>query len=374
MDKYYRQALATGGRTAETKPKAPRAPKQIQIHDYQFFPARLQDIQDRETAFFRKEIGYKVPLPDREDMDEEEKEAERALEQQEIDDAVELTDAERAEKETLSEQGFATWNRRDFQQFINGSAKHGRNNHAGIAEEVDGKNEKEVKEYAKAFWQHYTDIAEYTKYINTIEAGEEKTRKLSHQSKMLRRKMEQYRVPLQQLKLNYSVSTTNKKVYTEEEDRFLLVMLDRFGIDGDKVHERIREEIRESPLFRFDWFFMSRSAVEIGRRCTTLLTTVAREFETADTNMTNGHAKSRVRNDEEDAEEDGPPPKKAKNGVKVCSAPLPYLHYFADKIIQNKQLDAVKNGSKSTTAETSRASSVATNGVSPKPKGKGKKK
>ena len=375
MDKYYRQALATGGRTAETKPKAPRAPKQIQIHDYQFFPARLQDIQDRETAFFRKEIGYKVPLPDREDMDEEEKEAERALEQQEIDDAVELTDAERAEKEALSEQGFATWNRRDFQQFINGSAKHGRNNYAGIAEEVDGKNEKESKEYAKAFWQHYTDIAEYTKYINTIEAGEEKTRKLTHQRKMLRRKMEQYRVPLQQLKLNYSVSTTNKKVYTEEEDRFLLVMLDRFGIDGDKVHERIREEIRESPLFRFDWFFMSRSAVEIGRRCTTLLTTVAREFETTDTNMTNGHGKGRVRNDEEeDAEEDGPPPKKAKNGVKVNPVPLQYLHYSADEITQNKQLDAVKNGSKSTTAETSRASSVATNGASPKPKGKGKKK
>ena len=55
----------------------------------------------------------------------------------------------------------------------------------------------------------------------TIEAGEEKSRKLNHQRKMLRRKMELYRVPLQQLKLNYSVSTTNKKVYTEEEDRFL---------------------------------------------------------------------------------------------------------------------------------------------------------
>lgn len=42
---------------------------------------------------------------------------------------------------------------------------------------------------------------------------------------------------------------------------------------------------------------------------------------------------------------------------------------------QNKKLDAVKNGSKSTTAQTSRASSVATtNGVSPKLKGKAKKK
>ncbi|KAL8932992.1 MAG: hypothetical protein Q9216_006573 [Gyalolechia sp. 2 TL-2023] len=358
MDKYYRQALSTGGRTTDNKPKAPRAPKQIQVHDYQFFPPRLQKLQDQETAFFRKELGFKVPLPDREDLDDEEKEAERALEQQEIDDAIELTEAERAEKETLSEQGFAAWNRRDFQQFINGSAKHGRQNYSGIAEEVDGKNEKEIKEYAAKFWQKYKTIADYPKYIATIEAGEDKARKLNHQRKMLRKKMEMYRVPLQQLKLNYSVSTTNKKVYTEEEDRFLLVMLDRLGVDGEGIHERIRDEIRESPLFRFDWFFLSRTPVEISRRCTTLLTTVAREFESSDGKMTNGSGKGRARDEEEEevGEEVAPPKKKAKNGVK------------------NKQLEAVKNGSKPTTAQTSRASSVASNGVSPKSKGKGKRK
>ena len=320
MDKYYRQALSTGGRTAETKPKAPRAPKQIQIHDYQFFPPKLSDLQDRETAFFRKELGFKVPLPDREDLSDDEKEKERALEQREIDDAVELTEAERNEKEVLSEQGFAAWNRRDFQQFVNGSAKHGRHNYAGIAEEVDGKNEKEIREYAKVFWQRYRQIPDHAKYISTIEAGEEKSRKLNHQRKMLRRKMELYRVPLQQLKLNYSVSTTNKKVYTEEEDRFLLVMLDRLGVDGEGIHERIRDEIRESPLFRFDWFFLSRTPVEISRRCTTLLTTVAREFELTDgTKLTNGHGKGRAREEEEvEVEEEvAPPKKKAKNGVKV---------------------------------------------------------
>lgn len=321
MDKYYRQALSTGGRTVDPKPKAPRAPKQIQVHDYQFFPAKLRDLQERETAWFRKEIGYKVPLTDRDDMDDSDKEAERALEQQEIDDAAPLTEAEQAEKARMSEQGFLHWNRRDFQQFINGSAKHGKSNYSEIAEEVDGKNEKEVREYAKVFWQRYTDIMDYPKYIATIEAGEEKARKLNHQRKMLKRKMEMYRVPLQQLKLNYSVSTTNKKVYTEEEDRFLLVMLDRFGIDGEGIYDRIRDEIRESPLFRFDWFFLSRTSVEIGRRCATLLTTVAREFEASDVKLVNGngHGKVRLREEDEDEVEDDPAParKKAKNGVKV---------------------------------------------------------
>ena len=44
------------------------------------------------------------------------------------------------------------------------------------------------------------------------------------------------------------------------------------------------------------------------------------------------------------------------------------------KVIQNKQLDNVKNGSKATTAQTSRAGSVTSNGSVSKAKGKGKKK
>ncbi|KAK0517117.1 hypothetical protein JMJ35_000272 [Cladonia borealis] len=360
MDKYYRQALSTGGRTADNKPKAPRAPRQIQIHDYQFFPPALRLLQERETAWFRKEIGYKAPLPDDEDMDEAQKESERDLEQREIDNAEPLNEKELAQKEEMSQQGFADWNRRDFQQFINGSARYGRKNYDGIAEEVDGKNAKEIKEYAQVFWQKYTEIADYQKYIGTIEAGEEKARKLNHQRKMLKRKMEMYRVPLQQLKLNYSVSTTNKKVYTEEEDRFLLVMLDKYGVDGEGIYERIRDEIRDSPLFRFDWFFLSRTPIEIGRRCATLLTTVAREFETEGGKGVNGHAggRGRAREEEEEDEENvAPVRKKVRNGVK------------------NKTLDAVKGGSKASSAQTSRAVSVSSNGTpATKGKGKGRKK
>lgn len=324
MDKYYKQALSTGGRTADTKPKAPRAPKQVTVHDYQFFPGTLRDLQDRETAHHRKEIGYKVPLPDGPEDELSNREAERALDQAEIDNATPLTEEEQEEKQRLSQMGFADWNRRDFQQFINGSAKYGRKSYSAIAEEVDHKNEQEIKQYAKVFWTRYTEVADYSKYIGLIEAGEEKLRKVDHQRKMLRKKMAQYRVPLQQLKVNYSVSTTNKKVYTEEEDRFLLVSLDKYGVDSEGIHERIRDDIRNSPLFRFDWFFLSRTPVEISRRCTTLLTTVAREFEESTSTKTlNSNASGKHKreadddaNDEDCKRSTGPAKKKAKNSVK----------------------------------------------------------
>ncbi|KAI1416201.1 SWI/SNF family of DNA-dependent ATPase [Hypoxylon sp. FL1857] len=365
VDKFYRQAIY-GTSKAEAKPKAPRAPKQVPVHDYQFYPPRLRELQDRETAFYRKEIGYKVPLPDGDEDTLEEREAQRAADQQEIDNATALTEEEQEEKQRLSLQGFGDWNKRDFQQFINGSARYGRHDYERIADEVDNKTTAEVKAYAKVFWQRYTEIADYNKYLQAIEAGEERMRKTEHQRKMLRKKMQQYRVPLQQMKINYSVSTTNKKVYTEEEDRFLLVMLDRYGIDSEGVYDRIRDEIRESPLFRFDWFFLSRTPIEISRRCTTLLTTIVKEFEDTHPSKANGvNGKGKREPDDEENDEDSilgmaPAKKKSKTGVK------------------NKALDNVKgSGSKTTSATpSSRASSVASTNSAPaaKSKAKGKKK
>ncbi|THC96370.1 hypothetical protein EYZ11_004141 [Aspergillus tanneri] len=354
IDKYYRQALATGGRTADPKPKVPRAPKQVAVHDWQFFPPGLQELQEKETAYFHKEIGYKVPLGDGPEEELSDREAERDLEQQVIDNAVPLTEEEQAQKAKMSEDGFSTWNRRDFQQFVNGSAKFGRTDYVGIATEVDSKEPDEVEEYAEVFWKRYTEIQDYPKYLRVVEQGEEKLRKMSHQRMMLRKKMKMYRVPLQQLKINYTVSTTNKKVYTEEEDRFLLVMLDRYGVDGEGLYEKIRDEIRESPLFRFDWFFLSRTPVEIGRRCTTLLNTVAKEFEAGDGKANGESGKGRGRDDDADNDEDSAPAKKKSKSGAV-----------------NKQVKAVKGGTKANSTSTSRAASVSSNTA---PKSRSRKK
>lgn len=330
IDKYYKQALQTGGRTADTKPKAPRAPRQISIQDYQFYPQRLKDLQDQETAYYRKEIGYKVPVDDGDEDTLADRQAGQELAQRIIDEAAPLTEEEQAEKEELGREGFETWNRRDFQQFINGSHTYGRANYEGISLHCQNKDAAEVKDYAKVFWQRYKELADWQKYIKHIEDGEEKLKKVEHQRKTLRKKMSMYRVPLQQLKINYSVSTTNKKVYSEEEDRFLLVQLDKHGLDKEGIYDIIRDEIRDSPLFRFDWFFLSRTADELKRRCTTLLTTIVKEFEDVkpSSNGVNGKQKRELEdeeNDEDSATGAAPPKKKTKaNGVKVSRSTLRY--------------------------------------------------
>lgn len=368
IDSYYRKTLVTGGRTENKQPRIPRAPKQITIHDYQFFPDRLAELQDKETAWYRKENSLKAPLLEGPDEDLESREADQELAQKEIDNAEPLTEEEKAEKERLIEKGFPEWNKRDFQQFLNGSAKYGRTNYEGISEEVDGKNPDEIAEYAKIFWKKYKTLENWPKHLTVIEDGELRVRQSEQKKELLKKKIGMYRMPLQQMVIKYTVSTTNKKIYTEEEDRFLLVMLNKYGVEGELIYDQIRDEIRESPLFRFDWFFLSRTPQEIGRRCKTLIDTVVREL--GGDEMKNGKGGKRALEEEDtEEEEEEPVKKKAKNGVKVSDSHNGYK-VKAD-ILQNKQLDAVK-GAKASPA-SSRASSVVSNGVA-KGKGKGKKK
>ncbi|OAL53656.1 hypothetical protein IQ07DRAFT_584311 [Pyrenochaeta sp. DS3sAY3a] len=354
IDSYYRKTLVTGGRTESKLPRVPRAPKQIVIHDYQFFPERLNELQDKETAWYRKENNIKAPLPDGPDEDIEAREADQDLAQKEIDNAEPLTEEEKAEKDALIEQGFPDWNKRDFQQFLNGTAKYGRTNYEGISEEVDGKEPAEIAAFAKTFWKKYKTLDNWPKHIGVIEDGELRVRQTEEKKRLLAKKVGMYRMPLQQMVIKYTVSTTNKKVYTEEEDRFLVVMLNKYGIEGDIIYEKIRDEIRESALFRFDWFFLSRTPAEISRRCTTLISAIVRELGGAD--FKNSKGKRAYEDEETEEEEELPVKKKAKNGVK------------------NKQLDAVKGKASPASASTSRASSVASNGSVAKGKGKGKKK
>ena len=48
IDQYYRDNMKTGGPAKSDKPKVIRAPKQISINDFQFYPPRLVELQQKE--------------------------------------------------------------------------------------------------------------------------------------------------------------------------------------------------------------------------------------------------------------------------------------------------------------------------------------
>ena len=69
-----------------------------------------------------------------------------------------MTEEELAEKEALTGEGFADWQRRHFQNFIKALERYGRDHLDRVAAEVADKSEEEVREYAKVFFERYKEL------------------------------------------------------------------------------------------------------------------------------------------------------------------------------------------------------------------------
>merc|ERR1711862_879700 len=106
--------------------------------------------------------------------------------------------------------------------------------------------------------------------------GESRIQRRALIKKALDAKIARYKAPFHQLRIAYG---TNKgKNYTEEEDRFLVCMLHKLGFDKENVYEDLRAAVRCAPQFRFDWFIKSRTAMELHRRCNTLIMLIEKEM------------------------------------------------------------------------------------------------
>ncbi|KIP04329.1 hypothetical protein PHLGIDRAFT_76114 [Phlebiopsis gigantea 11061_1 CR5-6] len=280
VDAYFKENMRAGPSKQDKTPKLPRAPKQLQLQDFQFFPPRLAELQDRELAYHKKinEIPATVGEAQGPEDTPEALEEERRLAQEVIDNAEPLTDDEQAEKEELLKQGFEDWSRRDFQQFVRSLEMYGWNeDFEAFAREIDSKTPEEIKRYYIVFKKKWKELAEYPRIKTRIEEGEAKRNKRSNLEALLAKKISSVRFPMQELELNYP--TTKGKVYSEEEDRYLLCRLFHYGMQLEDVYERIKKDISEFPVFRFDWFFKSRSPQELQRRCNTLLGMIEKEAE-----------------------------------------------------------------------------------------------
>ncbi|KAJ8968296.1 hypothetical protein NQ317_000256 [Molorchus minor] len=315
VDAYFREAL----RVSEPKaPKAPRPPKQPIVQDFQFFPPRLFELLDQEIYYYRKSLGYKVPKnmelgPDASKQQKEE--------QRKIDESEPLTEEEQQEKEMLLTQGFTNWSKRDFNQFIKANEKYGRDDIENIAKDVEGKSPEEVMEYSAVFWERCHELQDIDRIMAQIERGEAKIQRRAGIKRALDAKMARYRAPFHQLRISYG---TNKgKNYMEDEDRFLVCMLHKLGFDRENVYEELRAAVRASPQFRFDWFLKSRTAMELQRRCNTLITLIERE---------NAELEERERNEKK---------KKSSKSANVGGTPT----QMTSKSSQKRKNDSVGGGS-----------------------------
>ncbi|KAG5416459.1 hypothetical protein IGI04_004026 [Brassica rapa subsp. trilocularis] len=258
---YFKQTLRQG---APAKPKEPRIPRMPQLHDFQFFNTQ------RLTELYEKEVRYLMQTHQKNQLKD-------TVDVEEPEGGDPLTAEEVEEKESLLEEGFSTWSRRDFNSFLRACEKYGRNDIKSIASEMEGKTEEEVERYAQVFKERYKELNDYDRILKNIERGEARISRKDEIMKAIGKKLDRYRNPWLELKIQYG---QNKgKLYNEECDRFMICMVNKLGYGN---WDELKAAFRTSPLFRFDWFVKSRTSQELARRCDTLIRLIEKENQEFD--------------------------------------------------------------------------------------------
>ena len=222
-------------------------------------------------------------------------------------DNIKLSDEEEKEKKALMEEGFPDWTKKDFKSFCKALENHGRYEFHNVCQQVEsetGKTKDEIRRYWVAFWCNYERVTDWQKIIERIEKGEKEILRLRQIRDAIQEKVERHledtfgphfgdgarsddgkQLPSvgdmlhyswPRMRINYGSGSRGNKGYTEDEDAFLVCMMYRHGYGAA---ERIRMEIRRAWQFRFDWYFKSRSAQDIQRRCEVLVKIIERENE-----------------------------------------------------------------------------------------------
>jgi len=240
------------------------------IHPHQFFSPTLQTLLKKETDLWLAKCAAKEKITKGEEVEDP--------------SIYELSDHDLKLKEMLLSQGFLTWTKTDFREFVKANAQFGRKSIEDIAHSVGTKTVEETRSYSQVFWSRLKELPEWEKIENSITKGEAK--------------LEQNRTRI--LSLEAKVETTNepwfkmfqsqsKSFWTPEEDNFLLCTTYQKGFGN---WDAIKTAIEQDPVWSFDFFLITRSPGDLERRCLQLLKIIEKEHTEAGTDLLS-YAKNR---------------------------------------------------------------------------------
>nr|CEL64560.1 TPA: SWI2/SNF2 ISWI-like SANT [Neospora caninum Liverpool] len=245
MQKEQEMQLAQSVEQRKVK-HIPRAVRLPAMQEWQFYDRRrIEELHAAELLYYRNQGTTRAP-----------------------------TDEEREEKQRLLREGFGTWGKRDFIQFVKGNEMYGRHDITRIATEVDGKSVEEVAAYARVFWSRYPEIAGWEKWIRRIEEGEAVINKRRELEQVIVRRQQQCEVPWRRLLIPYGGAAKSRSIFTEQEDRWILNMTTLLGYGN---WDKMRDLLLRDTQWRFDWFVRSRTASDVGKRAEALVRLLKKE-------------------------------------------------------------------------------------------------
>jgi len=186
---------------------------------------------------------------------------------------LQLSAEEKEEKERLEAEGFKDWSRKDYKALTSALERHGRNNKEVVLAEVMEVTEKEfadVSRYYEVFMERGpSEISEFKALDKKMKAAESSILDRDKNERIIAERVARTPDPMRTLSIPYPQSkVASSKGYTEEEDRFLILLMNSLGYGA---WDEMRAEIRRSEAFRFDFFLKSRTPLELNKRCDALV-------------------------------------------------------------------------------------------------------
>ena len=253
----------------DVKIKLPRCLRVPNMEDHQFYNReRLLELGKLEFEAYAalREAGE---LPPKEVM-----ERKRSLL------PVELA----TEKIELLDEGFGDWTKTQYFNFIKATAKHGRDEYAAIAAEMD-LAEESIIAYSKAFWEYGpTELQkEWERVVGTIERGEKKLAKQKKLSNLLTQFIRKFDNAREEMTFA-NKGTTH---FAQEQDRALLCAVEKHGYGN---WDLVREEIRNDARLKFQHSVQGMSVQAIAKRCDYRMRQMERELDAREKAIKNKRA------------------------------------------------------------------------------------
>ena len=227
VNQYFKEQFgeegSNGGSTAIKDPRKAKIPR---MDDFQFFDRpRIEKIYELEYKWELERRQKSRALKERRKNEKKEQivaerigplsaedlealKAEGDLLEIELN-AFQPDEALKSEKQVLFDQGFNTWNRRDFKSFCLAMEKFGREDRDSLIQEVVahlGKDENEVKRYFDTWMLRHSELSEDERHMNRIIKGEEKIQRRKDITNALDWKVNQYGKPWQELRLQFNTT------------------------------------------------------------------------------------------------------------------------------------------------------------------------
>eukprot|EP00828_Plagiopyla_frontata_P026397 TRINITY_DN3454_c0_g1_i8.p1 TRINITY_DN3454_c0_g1~~TRINITY_DN3454_c0_g1_i8.p1 ORF type:complete len:194 (-),score=40.45 TRINITY_DN3454_c0_g1_i8:407-988(-) len=177
------------------------------------------------------------------------------------------------DRELLAE-GFQDWTKTEFYAFVQGCERYTRQALPQIAKHIGSKSLKEVEEYSKAFWQRFPGTLDGPRIVKNIEKGEFNIMQQKKNVELIQKKCRSYQNPKEEFEFSSHYNKFKDKNFSIEHDKLLVYFAFKEGMNQ---LERIKQDMKQESIFRFDHFLRSRSEQDLKKRLLKLIKVLEKE-------------------------------------------------------------------------------------------------